>query len=604
MHRHHELKLGNLTLQPRRQLLRDGMPVALGRKALDILSVLAEAKGALVTKDELMAAVWPGLVIEENAIQVHIGTLRKALGNEARRLSTVRGLGYQLDSGEREPESDAGEVEARSLAVLPFTNLTGDPSKDHLGDGLAEELISTLARASDLRVPARTSTFAYKGRGADIRHIARELGVDAVLEGSVRAAGERIRINVQLVDAKSGFDLWSESYDRRFEDLFALQDELAAAITAELRARLCPHDKPTQDPEAFHLHLQARGLSNWPSLTNLEQALDLLKKAVARDPGFAGAYSSIARVLIAGRSLHYMPGSRLDEARHYAERAVALDPLLAEGHMVLGTLQILAGNWLDGTESLARIDTPDNHDAMFVQLRAVFGLLPLGHLRMAHETLERAVSLAPAWSAPWESLGNIAVMAGDHAEAERLANVAVSLGFPEDRPPVCNVRAEAHLASGRLDEAAALMAAALGAPFHEAGAGEVCLRVCRALGGALPREQALAAIDKLLEAPGAEQVTEDFVGNAGVLMDWYIRLGALDRAFGVAERIIADWQRTGLLDVVSLIMLWSVRARPFRDDPRFQELAARLGMFAFWERNGPPDGYILRDGRLEPSAAI
>src|SRR5262245_60821523 len=123
-----------------------------------------------------------------------------------------------------------GEAARRSIAVLPFANLTGDASKDFLGEGLAEELIHTLARLPDLRVPARTSSFASKGRNTDLRRIAQELEVGTVLEGSVRAAGERIRITAQLIDGESGYHLWSQHYDRRFEDLFELQDELASAI--------------------------------------------------------------------------------------------------------------------------------------------------------------------------------------------------------------------------------------------------------------------------------------------------------------------------------------------------------------------------------------
>ena len=237
-----QYRIGHLTLQPHRQLLADETPVPLGRKALELLSVLAEAEGDLVTKDELMAAVWPNVTIEENAVQVHIAALRKALGHDSDQLITVRSLGYRLVH-----ESAAFPQMAdphTAVAVLPFANLTGDPGLDYLGDGIAEELINLLSHAPGLHVASRTSSFAYKDHDDDARAIAHALGVGTIVEGSVRKAGDTIRITAQLIDGETGFHRWSENYDRKIGDLLALEDELGATMAQILKAHLAPGSEP------------------------------------------------------------------------------------------------------------------------------------------------------------------------------------------------------------------------------------------------------------------------------------------------------------------------------------------------------------------------
>ena len=231
-------RIGQLTLQPHRLLMADAAPVVLGRKALELVTVLAEAEGGLVTKDELMAAVWPEVTVEENALQVHIAALRKVMGEEATRLVTVRSLGYRLVVDDDLPATATHCASRSKVAVLPFANLTGNAALDYLGDGLAEELINTLSHSPDLRVASRTSCFAYKGHDGNICHIARELGVGTIIEGSVRKAEDTIRITAQLIDAATGFHLWSENFDRRNSDLLALEDELASVIVTALKAQL------------------------------------------------------------------------------------------------------------------------------------------------------------------------------------------------------------------------------------------------------------------------------------------------------------------------------------------------------------------------------
>src|SRR5215471_17889361 len=256
----------------------DGRPIELTPKALDTLHFLLQHPGELLDKSTLLAAVWPNVVVEENNLNQVVSTLRRALGDGSggrRFIITVPGRGYQFVAPVREVHQDTPSPTAaqattairKSIAVLPFASLSSDPEKDYFGDGIAEELIHLLARVPGLKVPARTSSFAYKGRNIDVRQIARELGVGMLLEGSVRSAGDRIRVTAQLIEADSGFHVWSQTYDRRFADIFQLQDELAVAIVQALKISLGDGElrplrdaPPTQDVEAYRLFLRAISL--------------------------------------------------------------------------------------------------------------------------------------------------------------------------------------------------------------------------------------------------------------------------------------------------------------------------------------------------------
>lgn len=238
------IKVGRFTLQPFRQLRLNGRPVPLGNKALEILSTLAAAKGEIVTKCELMNVVWSGLSIDENALQVHVVALRKALGDDARLLVTVRGLGYRLEIGYTNDNHKTGFKQFGSLAVLAFVNMTGDPQLDYLGEGMAEELINALSRMPGLKVSSRTSSFAFKNRNIDVRQISDQLNVVAIIEGSVRIAGGRARVTAQLIDAEDGNHIWSKNLDHEFADLLMLQGDITDAIVESLKKYIQPepHD--------------------------------------------------------------------------------------------------------------------------------------------------------------------------------------------------------------------------------------------------------------------------------------------------------------------------------------------------------------------------
>lgn len=226
----------------------------------------------------------------------------------------------------------------RSVAVLPFASLSEDAGDAFLGDGLAEEITHALARVRGLQVAARTSAFAYRGRTADVRDIGRELGVGAVLEGSVRRAGETLRVTVQLVDVEDGYHLWSERYDRRRTDVFAIQDEIAASVARALRVILTDADRrafsraSTRDVEAYEAYLRGRQFFHQARRRSLEYASQMFERAIALDPQFALAHAGLADACSMLHMFYHSAGAMPEKADAASRRALELDPDLPEAH--------------------------------------------------------------------------------------------------------------------------------------------------------------------------------------------------------------------------------------------------------------------------------
>jgi TolB-like protein len=214
-----------------RSLTRAGVAIRLGGRAFDTLAVLAAA-GTTVSKDALLATVWPELIVEENNLQVQISALRKVLGEGW--IVTVPGRGYRLVARPAQPAGNPALPDRPSLVVLPFQNIGGDLEEDYFIDGLVEDITTALSCIRSLFVIARNSAFAYKGRVVDLRELGRELGVRYVLQGSVRRAGGRLRITGHLADATSGEQLWARRVDGSVADVFDLQDQVTAAVAGAL----------------------------------------------------------------------------------------------------------------------------------------------------------------------------------------------------------------------------------------------------------------------------------------------------------------------------------------------------------------------------------
>ncbi len=293
-----------------------------------------------------------------------------------------------------------------SIAVLPFANQSGVPGDDFLGDGISEDLMYALSRLPGLRVVARTSAFAFKGRAVDVRAIGAELGVSAVLDGSVRRQGERLRITTDLIDVVSGFTLWSERFDRAQDDVFAVQDEITQAIVDTLKVRLLADtprlvDTPTSDFDAYESYLKGRFEWNQRTESSMGRGMEHLRRAVAADPRFALAHSGLADAHI---TLAVYGAARADtllaEARSAAERALAIAPALAEALTARGSVRaLLDHDWTGAERDYVQALTVREQYATAHQWYAMHLLAPRERFAEARARLARARELDPL-SAP------------------------------------------------------------------------------------------------------------------------------------------------------------------------------------------------------------
>jgi adenylate cyclase len=339
---------------------------------------------------------------------------------------------------ERTPDLDVG-AERRSIAVLPFTDMSPDHDQEHFGDGVAEEVLNVLTRIPDLRVAARTSSFSYKDKGSSIREIGRELGVATVLEGSVRKSGNRLRITAQLTEAPSGFHLWSETYERELEDIFAIQDEIARAIADTLRLTLLgEQDKPlvrtgTENSEAYDLYLKGRHCWIRRYKLGLQTALEYFEKAIERDPDYALPFTGIADVHTILAIYGLLDSAEAQGiAEKAAERAITLDPDLPEAYFSMGLIQhCFHSDWVNADGSLRRA----------IELNPVFaaahawrgmGLVNVGaRADEGFEYARRACALDPHSPYIWGIAGLANLMGRRYGEALEHLEQALELE-PED----------------------------------------------------------------------------------------------------------------------------------------------------------------------------
>jgi adenylate cyclase len=362
----------------------------IGARAVAVLNILVARQGDLVSKDEIMQAVWPGTVVEENNLTVQISALRRVLDqgrSEGSCIQTVAGRGYRFAGAvsRAPPAATPSLPDKPSIAVLPFANMSGDPEQEYFVDGMVEEIITALSRIRWLFVIARNSSFTYKVHTVDVKQVGRELGVRYVLEGSVRKAGGRVRIGAQLIEALSGKHLWADRFDGSLQDVFDLQDKVASSVAGIIEPALQAAetarsaDRPTDDLTAYDLYLRAYSMF-FLSARQVADALRLLKRAIERDPQYGPALALAAvccqRLCLDGLSaipemhrrrgpdlarralqvagddpgtlanaalaLSYF-GEDVDAMIALVDRALALNPSFARGWYIRGILGNIAG---------------------------------------------------------------------------------------------------------------------------------------------------------------------------------------------------------------------------------------------------------------------
>jgi TolB-like protein/Tfp pilus assembly protein PilF len=340
-----------------RSLKRQGTPIPLTPKTFDLLVALVENAGRLVEKNLLLQTVWPDVAVEEGNLTKGVFSLRQLLEDEngPRYIETVPKRGYRFIAAVTTAR-DEGRVplpatsdstvapQENSIAVMPFSDMSEARDQEFFCEGMSEEIINALGRVPELRVASYTSSFRYKGKSADPQTIGRELRVTWLLEGSVRKAGEMVRIAVQLVRADDGFSVWSGRFDRRLDDIFSVQDDIAGMIAQTLTQRVAKTTAPlvtskTSQNEAYSLYLEGRYLWNKRPGDVVWQAIDRFERAISIDPNFAPAHAALASVygtLGAWEFGVLPPAEALAKAKAAAKRALELDPQLAAGHTAVG----------------------------------------------------------------------------------------------------------------------------------------------------------------------------------------------------------------------------------------------------------------------------
>jgi TolB-like protein/DNA-binding winged helix-turn-helix (wHTH) protein/Tfp pilus assembly protein PilF len=330
------------------ELRKNGLRIRLSEQPFQVLAVLLEHPGDVVTREELQKRLWTdGTFVDfEQGLNAAMKRLREALGDSPenpRLIETLARRGYRF-IGSLAPRP--GRI--HSLAVLPLENLSGDPEQEYFAEGITEALITTLAKIGALRVVSRTSVMRYKKTHKTVPQIAGELDVDAIVEGTVQRSGDRVRISAQLLDAASDTHLWAESYDRDLREVLALQTEVARAVANEIHVKLTPVDQArfaearTVDPEAYEAYL--KGLYNWNKRNKegLEKGIHWFQQAIARDPTYAVAHLGLADCLsVLGWGGFVAPERGCGRAKNLLLQALELDRSSGEAHASLAFATML-----------------------------------------------------------------------------------------------------------------------------------------------------------------------------------------------------------------------------------------------------------------------
>lgn len=465
-------------------------------------------------------------------------------------------LGPPVQAVQTPPTPD-NEIPEKSIAVLPFVNLSPDKDQEYFSDGLAEELIDQLSKIPDLRVPARSSSFYFKGKSEDIATMARRLRVAHLLEGSVRKSGNRLRVTAELIRADNGYHLWSETYDRELKDVFKVQDEIAGAVVAALKLKLAP-EQPlahrTGNTEAYNAYLLGRQFMSRGTVDGYQRAVDALQRAVALDPNFASAYAllGIGQSYVADQT-GAPEGYR--RAKDWAEKAVALDPQGADGYAARGYVRYSYDwNFAGAQEDFAKALALDPGDST-VQRRYSQLLAALGKLPEAIVAGRKSADADPLNSAEWQSLSQTLMGAGDLAGA-RAAN-ARALEISPDNVFALSDLGMLDLLEGHAPEALRAFEKIDNNAFHLMGVS----MAEHTLGHAQQSQQAL---DKLIATQAMQAAYQ--------IAEVYAWRGEPEQAFAWLER--AYRQRDGGL---SNILIDPAFAR-MRRAPRFAALLRKMNI--------------------------
>jgi adenylate cyclase len=421
-----EITFGRFRLDlRRRELSRDGDAIRLHVHAIGILCELAAAKGEVVSKDELMSRLWPGRIVEEGNLHVHICALRKALGGHGEGHSyivTVPGSGYRLATdwpsarlAEPSFPSSLPLPDKPSIAVMPFENMSGDPEQEYFADGTVEEIITELSRFKWLFVIARNSSFTFKGKAVDVKEVGRRLGVRYVLEGSVRKATGKVRITGQLIDAVTGAHIWADRFERDLTDIFALQDEVTVAVVSAIQPKLLETEteiatrRRPENLTAYDLSLRARKAWHLGTREGIAETLQLAYRALDLDPRCILAASMAASAHLDKLTWGFSVDPQFDrsEAIRLSRLALSLDENNEEALGIAGWVTAcFVGDYETAIDLADRAVASNPNDARAWRLRGWTYRTADRH-EEAILSWERAVRVSPLDPALFNTLAGI-----------------------------------------------------------------------------------------------------------------------------------------------------------------------------------------------------
>jgi TolB-like protein/Tfp pilus assembly protein PilF len=481
-------------------------------------------------------------------------------------------------------QGGGAELPEKSIAVLPFVNMSSDQENAYFVDGLTEEILNRLTQINALKVPGRTSSFAFKNQSRDLRQIGAALGVAHALEGSVRKSGDRLRITVQLVRTADGYNLWSRTYDRKLDDVFAIQEEIARAIAEALSVQLKlggegKHERATQDMTAYGNYLEARALITQRTADNLRRATALLEAAVQRDPGFAKAWAALAQARALGVYYLYrvVPMKQsLEGAESAARKALTIDDSLGVAHSALADVLRDRNDWLPAEAEYRRAlelspGEAETHN-QYAQM-----LLKVGHLDAALEHANRACELDPLAWVPPSIAALIQLSRGDLAQSrvwlDRFEKVRGKVEGFQIRLELFHALAKHDIDFARR---ALAMARSSSAPEFSSPADKKLIETM---------DHALASADNSSEPPhlvatleeirplGATLITKEFAAVAVFVKQQEAALAAL-------------WFEMRALGGLDPAWIWTPSFQPVRNEPRFLELLRAMKLPEYWRVAG------------------
>ena len=565
-----------LEARQRRLLRRDGAPVPLTPRLLDALLHFVERPGELLGKEALMQALWPGLVVEENNLNQTISALRRSLGDESqdsRYIQTVPRRGFRfvaevrrVAGDERPPATTAAAARAPSVAVLPFKPLVEEARDRLLEIGMADSLIARLSTLAGVAVRSIGAVRRYADADADPADVARELGVDWIVDGTVQRAGEQIRVTARLLRA-DGTSRWSGTFDEQYTSVFELQDMISDRVARVVSPRLAALDRRadaasgTTDADAYQLYLAARTRAQGMRPSGLRQSIEFFRKAIELDPGYALAHAGLAETY---RRLPFVadlpPAESFEAARAAAMRALELDPSLAEGHSGLGWVKW----WYDwdwpGAEQAFRRAIELNPQVWEAHLGLGHFLASQGRDDEGFPHIQRARELDPLSLTTNTIEAGYLLARGRRAEGEeRLRRVLeIDPGFWIGHLTVAGF----HLAENRRDKAIEALQRAADGAEGESSQPAALMGFLLARSGR--RDEAHALLERLLRQSKQRHLPPTSIAAI------YCGLGEAASAL--------DWLERGCeaRDTRMVFLKTDGRWAPLRDEPRFAALLRRM----------------------------